>query len=158
MLRWLRWIVPSLIAFLAVIQLIRPPRVNLPIDPKREIYSMVTVEPAVASTFSRSCNDCHSNQTVWPWYSYVAPASWLVVYDVNKGRSEMNFSEWGMYDPKKKSELLEGICKEVTEGEMPGAGYTLLHPNAKLTATDVSAICRWTQATLQNRAARTGTD
>ena len=158
MLKWLRWIIISLIAFLAAMQLVRPPRTNPPIDPKREIYSMVAVDPAIAGAFSRSCNDCHSNQTVWPWYSHIAPASWLVTYDVNKGRGELNFSEWGIYDPEKKGELLEGICKEVTEGEMPGGSYTLLHPNAKLTTEDVNAICRWTQATMQNSGARTGAD
>lgn len=150
MSKWLKWIIPSIIALLAVIQVVRPPRTNPPVDPKREIYSIAPVDPVIAGAFSRSCNDCHSNQTVWPWYSHVAPASWLVTYDVNKGRSELNFSEWAKYDPEKKAELLDGICKEVTEGEMPGASYTLLHPNAKLSATDVNAICRWTHATMQN--------
>lgn len=158
MLEWLKWIIPSLIALLAVIQLVRPPRTNPPVDPKREIHSMVAVDPAIAGAFSRSCNDCHSNQTVWPWYSHVAPASWLVICDVNKGRDELNFSEWGMYVPEKKVELLEGICKEVTEGEMPGVSYTLLHPNAKLTAADVNAICRWTRTTTQSAAVRADTD
>jgi Haem-binding domain len=157
-LKRLKWIVPSILALLAVIQFVRPPRTNPPVDTKREIYSMVPVDSVISGVFSRSCNDCHSNRTIWPWYSHVAPASWLVTYDVNKGRSELNFSEWAKYDAAKKKELLEGICKEVTEGEMPGASYALLHPNAKLSATDVNAICRWTQATLQNGDARVGTN
>ncbi|HYL68969.1 MAG TPA: heme-binding domain-containing protein [Candidatus Limnocylindria bacterium] len=158
MLKRLKWVLPSLIALFVVIQLVRLPRTNPPVDTKREIYSIVAVDTAIASAFSRSCNDCHSNQTVWPWYSHVAPASWLVTYDVNKGRGELNFSEWGKYDPEKKAELLDGICKEVTEGEMPGTSYTLLHPNSKLSAADVKAICRWTRTTSQNTPVRADTD
>lgn len=82
---------------LAVSQVFQPARTNPAIDPKREIHSNLPVDTHVAATLARACNDCHSNRTLWPWYSHVAPASWLVVSDVNRGRKALNFSEWSTY-------------------------------------------------------------
>jgi len=107
---------------LAVSQVFRPARTNPPTDPVREIHANETIDPRVAAVLTRSCNDYHSNRTVWPWYSHVAPASWLVVSDVNRGRNALNFSEWSTYGAKQQQEHLGEICKEVAEGEMPGTG------------------------------------
>jgi heme-binding protein len=147
---WLRRIILGLIVFLAVIQVFRPAKTNPPVDPAREIGASMPVGPDVDAIFARACSDCHSNHTTWPWYTNVAPASWLVAYDVKKGRDELNFSEWGSYGPEKRAKLLKKICREVSEGEMPGLPYSLIHPRAKLTAADVRSVCRWTQnATMQ---------
>lgn len=83
----------------------------------------------------RACFDCHSNQTVWPLYSKVAPASWLITYDVLKGREELNFSAWGAAGDE-PGEAGEEIAEALQEGEMPPRAYTLLHPEAKLTAAE----------------------
>jgi hypothetical protein len=83
---------------------------------------------------------------VWPWYSNIAPVSWLIVHDVNEGRRELNFSQWGTYTPQRRDRKLTQICKEVREGEMPGTMYPALHPNAKLSSSDVQALCDWTEA------------
>jgi hypothetical protein len=80
----------------------------------------------------RACFDCHSNETVWPWYSNIAPISWLVYRDVVEGRSRMNFSNWQSGWPIETGELAEVI----NEGEMPPAQYLLMHPSAKLTAAE----------------------
>jgi hypothetical protein len=85
---WLRRSILVAVILLVVVQIIRPARTNPPVDPKREIGAHLAAEPAVASLFAQSCNDCHSNRTVWPWYSEVAPASWLVVSDVNRGGAQ----------------------------------------------------------------------
>lgn len=84
--------------------------------------------PQTRELFFRACVDCHSNQTVWPWYSHVAPISWLVQSDVDKGRSHLNVSEWGNkeYDEDEAAE-------QVRKGKMPLPKYLLLHPRAKLT-------------------------
>ncbi len=111
--------------------------------------------PEVAAILDRSCSDCHSNRTVWPWYSAVAPVSWLVAYDVNHGRSELNFSEWGLINQKKNADTLEKICKEVQDKEMPGAFYPLLHPIAKLTDSDIQTVCGWTKSVQQDFTAET---
>lgn len=143
---WLKRSALVLVVILIVIQTFRPSRKNPPIDPTREIAAVMTVDPIVAGIFGRSCNDCHSNRTVWPAYSQVAPVSWLVEYDVRAGRKELNLSEWGSYSTARKSKKLKEMCKEVTEGEMPGSMYTLMHPQAKLSGADVQAICRWAQS------------
>lgn len=145
MRKFLKILVISLVAVGAAIQFVRPERTNPPVDPKKEITAHLAVEPAVMATLERSCNDCHSNRTVWPAYSNIAPVSWLVVQDVNEGRKEMNFSEWGSGKEKEPGELLGKICEEAKDGDMPGAAYTFMHPRAKLTPADVQTICNWTK-------------
>ena len=142
---WMKKLVPALIGLLILIQLIRPSMVNPQVDSKQELSAHLTVEPTAQAIFDRSCKDCHSNQTVWPWYSHVAPASWLVASDVNGGRSHLNFSEWGTYPIEKSGKLLEEICKEVQEGDGP--------PSLVLTLDASSCIgkdvCRWTMMARQ---------
>jgi hypothetical protein len=129
---------------LAVVQLFRPARTNPPVDPVREIGAVLPLEPAVGSMFARSCNDCHSHRTVWPWYSGVAPASWLVVSDVNRGRRALNLSNWAAYAGADQRKYLSEICNEVKEGEMPGLPYVLLHRKAAIGKPEVASVCRWT--------------
>lgn len=150
MKKWLKLSLTTLFVLVVAAQFIRPTRTNPPVDPKKEITAHMQVDPAVMVTFAHSCNDCHSNRTEWPWYSKVAPVSWLVAHDVNSGREEMNFSEWGASHEKDPGKLLDKICKEMSEGEMPMATYTLLHPQARLTSTEVQYVCRWTNNTAKN--------
>ena len=83
--------------------------------------------PQTQSLARRACYDCHSNETVWPWYSNVAPMSWLVEHDVEEGREKLNFSEWG-----RGSDEIEEINEVIAEGEMPMRNYLVLHPEARL--------------------------
>jgi len=143
----------ALLVCLAVAQFVRPSRTNRPVSPALEINAVQSVPSDLQSIFARSCYDCHSNRTVWPWYSHVAPVSWLLTYDVNEGRREMNLSRWGTYDKSKRNKLLGETCKEVSDGEMPGMFYTLMNPAARLTKADVQTICGWTQSSEQGLAA-----
>lgn len=124
----------AVVVILAGAQLVRPARTNPAADAPLAIG-----DRGVESILRRSCFDCHSNETRWPWYSNVAPASWLVVRDVNKGRNEMNFSHWK--DPEGK--LRAEICENVREGEMPLAIYLPLHADARLTEADRKTLCTW---------------
>jgi heme-binding protein len=142
--------------FIVLAQIYRPATTNPPAGENQDIAANLSVEPAIASMLDRSCSDCHSNRTVWPWYSHFAPVSWLVVSDVNRGRQRVNFSEWGSYATDKRGKLLQAICKEVTEGDMPPITYTPMHSSAKLTKADAQEICRWTAATRQTMAASDG--
>jgi hypothetical protein len=92
--------------------------------------------PETRALAQRACFDCHSNETVWPWYSNIAPVSWLVAADVAEGRQQMNFSEWGQGGSKDVNE----IADEVLEGGMPPFQYLLMHPEAKLTAAERQAL------------------
>lgn len=97
----------------------------------------------VAALLQRSCYDCHSNRTHWPWYSRIAPVSWLVSHDVQEGRKELNFSQWGKYDDKKKNKMLHEIVEEVEKGKMPLKIYTLMHPKAKMSEADLQLLREW---------------
>jgi len=157
MAKWTKRSVVAAIVFLFVIQLIWPARTNPPINPTHEIGALLPVDSAIGSIFSRSCNDCHSNRTVWPWYSSMAPVSWLVISDVSRGRRHMNLSNWAAIPPQRIAQTLDKMCKEVRSGDMPMTIYVPMHPLSKLTPADVETICRWTDATRQylSTAART---
>ncbi|HEV2764900.1 MAG TPA: heme-binding domain-containing protein [Pyrinomonadaceae bacterium] len=139
-LRLLKMSLAAVAALLFAAQFVRPARTNPPADASRDIAAHVRVTPQVAGILERSCNDCHSNRTEWPWYSRVAPASWFVADHVQEGRRDLNFSEW---PPSESPELLKKICYEVKTGFMPMTSYTLLHRDARLTPADVQALCDW---------------
>ena len=131
----------SLAAIGVLIQLV-PIRRDNPTAPPAE---QVAAPPEVASILHRSCDDCHSNNTVWPWYSHVAPASWLVARDVHEGRRHLNFSEWNGYSAADRSEKLEHIPEHVKSGEMPLWYYLPLHPAARMSADDVNRVSSWAE-------------
>jgi hypothetical protein len=126
------------------LQFTSPPHTNPPFDRMQTLQSTSDVPPEVLALFERSCKDCHSNETDWRWYTYVAPVSWLTVGHVNDARGELNFSEWGTYGTRKKETRLKAICNQIQRGEMPLASYALIHPEVRLTADEVKAICEWT--------------
>jgi hypothetical protein len=139
----------AIIVFLAAAQLIPVDRRNPRVDPSKTLGATEKVPAAVTEVFRHSCQNCHSNQTSWPWYSYVAPVSWIIASDVHDARKKMNFSEWGSYPANKREEKLEDICEQVTNGDMPDAKYTLVHRNARLTPQQRTAVCQWTEDSRQ---------
>lgn len=126
-------------------QLIPVNRRNPPVDPAKTIFATQNVPPSVKMVLERSCKNCHSDETNWPWYSYVAPASWVVARDVHRARRTMNFSEWSGYPAKRKEDKLEEICDQVTNGDMPDGMYLLLHRDAVVTEQERNAVCQWTE-------------
>jgi hypothetical protein len=92
------------------------------------------------SVLRRACYDCHSNETVWPWYSRVAPLSWVIAHDVNEGRAALNFSTWNQLSPEKQAEAMNESWEAVAEGTMPTWYYVALHPEARLSANDQSVL------------------
>jgi hypothetical protein len=102
------------------------------------------INPQVGAILDRSCRDCHSSDTSWPWYSHVAPVSWIVSKHVSEGREILDFSEWAN-QPNSDSERMM-ICNAVSSGRMPLSEYTLIHRNAKLSTKDVELICSWAAA------------
>lgn len=136
-------------------QLVRPDLTNPQERQEHTLYASVSVPHNVRGIFERSCRDCHSNRTVWPWYTHVAPVSWLLAHDVKDGRKELNISEWAQYDVKRAGRKLEEICDQVRKGEMPMAMYVPLHPKAKLTDADKQVLCGWANGERERlRAAR----
>jgi hypothetical protein len=138
------------------IQLYRPARTNPTVDPSHTLKAVAQVPPEVDQILVRSCNDCHSNNTVWPWYSKVAPSSWLVTSDVSDGRRHLNFSEWSAIPTERKQRRLSQICSEVDEGEMPLKQYTWIHKDSPLDRQQRDAVCTWTKAEQQRITEKTG--
>jgi hypothetical protein len=99
------------------------------------------VNPQVGRILDRSCQDCHSDRTAWPWYSHVAPISWAISKHVKEGREMLDFSEWGNQPPSASERML--ICDAVSDGRMPLPEYTMIHRNAKLSKREIELICEW---------------
>jgi len=100
--------------------------------------------PATHELAKRACFDCHSNETTWPWYSNIAPVSWLVYHDVIEARDRMNFSEWERPHPG-----IDQVIEEIEEGGMPLPQYLLMHPNARLSAQEREALIEGLRKSLQ---------
>jgi Haem-binding domain len=131
---------------LVAMQAIRPARTNPPIDPAATLRARAQVPPEVDALLARSCDDCHTSETRWPWYSQVAPASWLVARDVNEARRKLSLSDWGRYDARRAGRKLDQMCEEVKDGGMPITPYLLLHRSARLSEADKKTLCDWTRA------------
>jgi hypothetical protein len=136
----------AVMLLLALLQLLPVPLPIARVEPSQTIYSTMSVPPDVGAIFQRSCQDCHSTLTVWPWYSHVAPVSWLLIHDVNGGRRELNLSEWGGYIPRRKDRKLKEICEQVSRGEMPMWYYLIAHSQARLSDQDKKVMCDWADA------------
>jgi Haem-binding domain len=103
------------------------------------------IPDAVRAAFERSCRDCHSEATRFPWYSYIAPISLLVQSDVKQGREHLNLSHWSEYSLVRRERCLSEIANQIQDGGMPLSSYTWIHRDAVLSPADVDAIFTWTQ-------------
>jgi len=139
------------VLFLAA-QFIRPGKTNPAADPARSLAAHTQMPLDVQRLLARSCNDCHSYQTRWPWYSNVAPAMWLVRNDVNTGRRFINFDDWTRYGPGDQGKLLEFMCDWTRKGRMPLWFYLPMHRDARVSTGDVQTLCTWTDQQRQRLA------
>ncbi|MBL0330419.1 MAG: heme-binding domain-containing protein [Bacteroidetes bacterium] len=128
-----------LLSVIIIIQFIRPER-NLG---KRETENTIFVSNEVGQILQTSCFDCHSNYTVYPWYTNIQPIGWWLNHHVNEGKEELNFSEFEAYSLKRKLHKLEEIKEMVDEGEMPLSSYTLIHGDATLSAEQKEILSKW---------------
>jgi hypothetical protein len=137
----LKYALVAVVVFLAGAQFIQPERPDPPTNPADTFEAVAKPSPEVAAVVRRGCYDCHSNGTVWPWYSRVAPVSWLVADDVKEGRAHLNFSEWNLYSPEMAHRKLQAACRLAKKGDMPLGQYRLRHPQARLSEQDINALC-----------------
>ncbi|MGH9409233.1 MAG: heme-binding domain-containing protein [Vicinamibacterales bacterium] len=141
--RAIRWAFIVFVAAFVVAQVVRPDRSN-PLDPPAA--SLLTAAPAnVQAILTRSCADCHSNNTRWPWYTNVSPMSWMIASHVHSARDRFNFSTWTSYDSDDQDKFLGNMCSLTKKGKMPLASYLLIHWDARLSDADVAAICAWSE-------------
>ncbi|MBE7477524.1 MAG: heme-binding domain-containing protein [Ignavibacteriales bacterium] len=132
-------IVIALVVILVGIQFVPVERTN------PSISWDINAPEKVASILRESCYDCHSNETDWPWYSHIAPVSFLVAGDVNDARKHLNFSEWDKYEAEKREKIYEEIVEEIEKENMPLPIYTFTHPGAKLDDHKIKTIKEWVQ-------------
>lgn len=137
--RWARWTLFAVVAVFAGMQAVRPERANPPVHPGLTLASQYEVPAEVQRILERSCGDCHSNRTRWPWYSHVAPASWLLADHVKDGRRHFNLDDFT------EEMSLKDVCQEIRVGSMPLKEYLFLHPGAKLMGAEIQTVCAWTQ-------------
>jgi len=135
-----------MIGILVAIQAIRPEKTNPPID---ENIALKAATPLM-HVLKKSCFDCHSYKTKWPWYAQIAPLSWSIVSHVNDGRKALNFSEWEKIPTKIKIKRLKRMKQTTNNGMMPLSSYLLLHKEATLTSEDKTLIKEWCDKTLKS--------
>jgi Haem-binding domain len=144
----LKWIFAALAVVFALLQFVNPSRTNPPVV--GDLMATNPPPPEVAAILHAACYDCHSYETKWPWYSRIAPVSWLIVRDVNNGRHNMNFSDWPYNNPIREAKRLEDMSEEIGYNEMPPKKYTLIHADARLTESQRKELTEW----LDSEAAR----
>jgi hypothetical protein len=132
-----------LLAALVIIQFFRPARNISTAKSPNDISNKYAVPASVQEILNTSCYDCHSNNTVYPWYANIQPVAWWLADHVNEGKKELNFSEFITYSPKKAHHKLEEVIEMVKEGEMPLQSYTIIHQNAKLSDAQKLEISNW---------------
>jgi len=135
-----------------ILQVLPGPASNSPKNPPivagQSVRDQVPFSPAAAQVIEKSCINCHSNETKWPWYSRVAPASWLIEKDVQKARRTMNFSDWATQKGRKPETAIgawQASCIDLQQGRMPPKPYLILHPEARLSHQEIDDFCQWTK-------------
>ena len=131
------------IVFLVAIQFITIDKTNPPLEMSKDFISTTNPPSDLGTVIKSSCYDCHSHHTKYPWYSNVAPVSWLIKDHINNGRNHLNFSTWADYSEKKKDHKLEECIEMVKSGEMPMNGYVMLHDEAEITHENKMKLISW---------------
>ncbi|MHB8261098.1 MAG: heme-binding domain-containing protein [Bacteroidia bacterium] len=133
----------AIVSLLVLIQFIRPEKNIGTTDGPNDIAHTVTVSPEIRKILDKSCYDCHSNHTEYPWYFNIQPVAWWIANHVNDGKHHLNFSEFNTYKSKRKFKKLTEIKDEIEEGGMPMDYYLWIHGNAKLNETEKNSIYKW---------------
>jgi len=136
-------IIIIIVVLLIVIQFIPANLPEVTTDNPNDLLKTANVPVNIANKLKTSCYDCHSSETVYPWYSYVAPISFLISRDTREGRKKLNFSNWNKLSKVKKAKFLDEISDEISEEEMPMKIYPIMHSNAKLTDDDRDRLVAW---------------
>lgn len=135
----------AILIVLTGIQFMQPARNKsgqvLPTD----MASMYKMPDMVQTILKVACYDCHSNNTNYPWYTYVQPVGWMLANHIKNGKKELNFSEFGSYTARRQKSKLKSIASQIKDNEMPLSSYTIMHKNARLTKEQKQLIITWAQ-------------
>lgn len=128
-----------------IIQFIRPDFTNPPINQAETLEAATQIPENVQKILNRSCKDCHSNETKYPWYSNIQPSAWFLSDHIQEGRKELNLSVWKTYEPRRQRRKLGEICEQVQSKEMPLPSYLWIHWDTKMSESDIKTLCDWTE-------------
>lgn len=128
-----------------IIQFIRPARNISTTMSSNDITKAYSVPDHVQQVLKVSCNDCHSNNTVYPWYTNIQPVGWWTQHHVNEGKRELNFSEFASYTPKRQAHKLEEVVEQVKGGHMPIDSYLWIHKDARLSEDHKALLMQWAE-------------
>ena len=134
-----------LIGGIVLIQFFHPERNSGNNTSDVDFLTVTSAPDSLAAIFKNSCYDCHSNQTNYPWYSYISPVSWFLNKHIEEGKEELNLSQFGNLDKNQKIGVLSDICEELESGSMPLKSYLIIHRKALVNLADAEAICDWTE-------------
>ncbi|NER11966.1 cytochrome C [Leptobacterium flavescens] len=134
-----------LLIVLVIMQFIRPEKNTSDTVPATDFITMTNPSEEIKGILKTACYDCHSNNTVYPWYNNIAPVSYWLADHVKDGKKHLNFSDWGNYDQKRKAHKLEELVEEVKEHKMPLNSYLWMHKDAKLDDAQIEALTSWAQ-------------
>ncbi len=137
----IRWSAIIFLVALVGIQFLRPSMTNPPTPASASL--MAKAPPNIGALLDRSCKDCHSNTTTWPWYSQITPINWMLATHVNAGRSRFNYSEWSSLSSDDQDKFLGAMCSMVKKRRMPLPSHLLIHRGSTLSDTDIATICAW---------------
>ncbi len=151
----LKWNLAALAIVFLPLQLVQPARTNPPV--KNDFLKATDAPSEIAGLFRAACYDCHSDETRWPWYSHLAPVSWQVARDVNRGRSHVNPSEWPT-NAELAEKKIEDMSDEIDDGDMPLKKYTLIHKDARLTGEQRNELTQWLDAEAKTLKSKAGTN
>lgn len=133
----------ALLVILVLIQFIRPAKNVSDAAEPQAITNVYPVPGNVNEILKKACYDCHSNNTRYPWYSNIQPVYWWLNDHIQEGKEELNFSEFGTYNMKRRAKKLKKVAGEVKEGEMPLNSYTWMHKEAVLTQAEIDILVTW---------------
>jgi hypothetical protein len=142
-MKWFKKIILALLVIFIAIQFIQPAQNQDLQVLQTDIEKMVVVPPNVSGILKTSCYDCHSNNTHYPWYSFIQPGAWLMASHIKNGKAMLNFSQFGDLSNRKKQSKLQGIINQVKDGEMPILSYKIIHRNAVLTPEQKTILINW---------------
>ena len=145
-MKLLKWLGLALLVVLVGIQFV-PTRTNQNSEvPSTDFILTYKVSQELGRVLHTSCYNCHSNNTDYPWYSRVQPVGWLLEHHINKGKAELNFSEFGSYSARKQKSKLTSMANQVEKDEMPLSSYTLIHRDARLSKESKKALVDYLNA------------
>jgi hypothetical protein len=138
-----------LLVILVIAQFFQPEKNNGVATAATDITHSVQIPDNVMGMLKKSCYDCHSNHTEYPWYNHITPVNWWLRNHINEGKRELNFTVFNNYSYRRKNKKLEEIEEQVEKHEMPLSSYTLIHTDAKLNDDQRKAIIEWTKTARQ---------